>query len=303
MYLLYADGSGDTKMKRDRTNNGLYVLSGVIVHESRLQTVENDIVALKRRALPRMDPRDWELHAHEICNNNGFFKADMGLDASKKMEIFQQVSNVVCRSDVTLLIVVVFKDRIRSRCLASKPTENAWTFVAERFDHFLKRMPEETNRGMIFTDSSDKTSESEISNTIKRIIRNGTPRRQIEHIMQGPAFVRSDEHLTVQLADMAAYIANRHYKGDSRFDGWLDDHGKSIPSPWAGARLRNQRVSIVGVGGQFRTDAERLPPHNRAISRLMLVVWPRRYIALTREGAIFRGPRIGRGRAENARPA
>lgn len=222
MYLLYADGSGDTKMKRDRTNNGLCVLSGVIVHESRLQTVENDIVALKRRALPRMDPRDWELHAHEICNNNGFFKADMGLDASKKMEIFQQVSNVVCRSDVTLLIVVVFKDRIRSRCLASKPTENAWTFVAERFDHFLKRMPEETNRGMIFTDSSDKTSESEISNTIKRIIRNGTPRRQIEHIMQEPAFVRSDEHLTVQLADMAAYIANRHYKGDSRFDGWFE---------------------------------------------------------------------------------
>ena len=83
-------------------------------------------------------------------------------------------------------------------------------------------MPEETNRGMIFMDSSDKASESEINCTIKRTIRNGTPRQQIERIMQEPVFVRSDEHLTVQLADMVAYIVNRRYKGDSGFDGWFD---------------------------------------------------------------------------------
>ena len=72
-------------MKRDRANNGLYVLSGAIVHESRLKTVENDIVALKKSVLPQLNPWDWELHAHELWNNSGF-KTDMGLDASKEVD-------------------------------------------------------------------------------------------------------------------------------------------------------------------------------------------------------------------------
>ena len=239
MYLLYADGSGDTKMKPDRTN-GLYVLSGVIVHESRLRAVEDDVIELKKSALPLLDPRDWELHAHEIWNNSGFFKAYMGLDASKKAEIFEQVASIICRSDVTLLTVIVFKDYIPSRRSASKLTENIWTFVAERSEHFLKRMPEETNRGMLFMDSSDEISESEISNTIKRTIRNGTPRRQIEHIMRETVFVRSDEHLTVQLADMVAYIVNRRYKGDSRFDGWFETIMAKAYAP--SGRVRNYGI-------------------------------------------------------------
>ena len=253
MYLLYADGSGETKMKLDRAN-GLYVLSGVIVHESRLRTVENDIVALKRSVLPRLDPRDWELHAHELWNNSGFFKANMGLDAPKKTEIFEQVASAIRRSDVTLLTVVVFKDRVRSRRLASKLTESAWTLVAERFEHFLKRMPDDTNRGMIFMDSSDKTSESEISNTIKKTIRSGTPRRQIEHIVQEAVFVRSDEHLTIQLADMAAYVANRHYKGDSRFDGWFETIMAKAYAP--SGRVRNYGIKEFPSLGSGDSSAQ-----------------------------------------------
>ena len=238
MYLLYADGSGDTKMKRDWAN-GLYVLSGVIVHESRLRTVENDIVALKRSVLPHLDPRDWELHAHELWNNSGFFKADMGLDFSKKTEIFERVANTTRRSDVTLLTVVVFKDRIPSRRSASKLTENVWTFVGERFEHFLKRVPGGADTGMIFMDSSDKISESEIRNTIEKMTRD-TPRQRIEHIMRETAFVRSDEHLTIQLADMAAYIVNRHYKGDSRFNEWFETIMAKAYAP--SERVRNYGI-------------------------------------------------------------
>ena len=266
MYLLYADGSGDTEMKRDRAN-GLYVLSGVIVHESRLRTVENDVIDLKRSALPHLDPRGWELHAHELWNNSGFFKADMGLDFSKKTEIFEQAASTIRRSDVALLVVAVFKDRIRSRRFASKLTESVWTFVAERFEHFLKRVPGGADMGMIFMDSSDKTSESEIGNTLKRTIRNGTPRLQIERIMQEPVFVRSDEHLIVQLADMAAYVVNRHHKGDSRFDGWFETIMAKAYSP--SGRVRNYGIKefpSLGSGDGSAQMRRGRPPTTGPIS-------------------------------------
>ena len=88
MYLLYADGSGNSAIKQDRAHNGLYVLSCAIIHETRLRTVENDIAALKRNALPQTDPENWELHAHEIWNSRGLFaQADVSMDLSKDGDI------------------------------------------------------------------------------------------------------------------------------------------------------------------------------------------------------------------------
>ena len=222
MYLLYADGSGNSAIKQDRVHNGLYVLSCAIIHETRLRTVENNIAALKRNALPQIDPENWELHAHEIWNSGGYFaRADVSMDLPKKTAIFDKVVNTICKSDIALITVVVFKDRIKSRRLASNISGAAWKIAAERFDHFLERAPERTNMGMIFMDRSDRTSESEIRNAVNAATRKG-PSGQTEHVVSEPVFVRSDEHLSVQLADMVAYIVKRHYGGDSKFKEWFE---------------------------------------------------------------------------------
>lgn len=83
MYLICADGSGQTRIIPNRKNNGLYILSGVIVHESDWKELEDNVTAIKKELFPDVDPDDFDLHAYDIWNSRGFF-ADKKLNKPGK---------------------------------------------------------------------------------------------------------------------------------------------------------------------------------------------------------------------------
>ena len=85
MYFLYVDGSGQTKIKPNRQNNGWYILSGVIVHEGDWRDIEKNLAEVKKEAFPEQNPEDLELHAYSIWNNHGFFANEkLNLTPAKK---------------------------------------------------------------------------------------------------------------------------------------------------------------------------------------------------------------------------
>ena len=223
MYFLYVDSSGQTKIKRRQSNNGLYILSGVIVHERDWKGVESGITAIKREIFPELDPGRWELHAYDIWNNQDFFADEkLQLNLAKKQEIFSKVLSLVCSSEITLLNVIIFKDLMKEQYATPKLMEYSWTFIIERFEHFLKRQPAETNNGLLFVDSSQKIPESEIKNVVCGLVRNGSYWQRVEHVIEDPIFTKSHLRNMIQLADMVAYVIHRHYRGDPRFKGWFD---------------------------------------------------------------------------------
>ena len=222
MYFLYVDGSGQTTIKRSKQNNGLYILGGVIVHEKDWKPVEEKLVEVKQELLPELDPGEWELHAFDIWNSKGFFaKEELNVNLTKKQEIFSKIVDFICKSDVTLVNVIIFKDRMRDKYMSPLPMKYSWIFMTERFEHFLNKKPPTTNNGLIFMDSSQKTPESEIKDVIWNLVRNGSPWQNISHVIEDPIFTRSHLRNLIQLADMVAYIVHRHYKGDLRFKGWF----------------------------------------------------------------------------------
>ena len=74
MFFLYVDGSGQTKIKKKSSDNSLYILSGVVLHERNWKIIEEHLSALKQELFPQLVPQNWELHAAEIWNNRGFFR-------------------------------------------------------------------------------------------------------------------------------------------------------------------------------------------------------------------------------------
>ena len=93
VYFMYVDGSGQTKIKRNSQNNGLYILSGVLVHEKDWRSVEKRLADVKRDIFPQIRPDTWELHAQEIWNSKKFFtKKELRLNLAKKEDIFQGLS-------------------------------------------------------------------------------------------------------------------------------------------------------------------------------------------------------------------
>lgn len=184
--------------------------------------IEENIAAVKQELFPEIRPKAWELHAHEIWNNRGFFANEkLKLNIEKKQEIFSKVLDLICDSEITLLDVIMFKDRIKEQYHVPKLMEYSWTFIVERFEHFLKQLPENTDNGLLFIDSSQKIPESEIRDVIQSVVMHGSYWQRIDRIIEHPIFIKSCQRNLIQLADMVAYT-QRHYKKDSRFRDWFD---------------------------------------------------------------------------------
>ena len=126
MYFLYVDSSGQTKIRRNIHDNGLYILSGVLVHERDWRSVEKRLADVKRDLFPRLRPDKWELHAQEIWHSKEFFaKAELGLNLAKKEEIFSKVVDAACESAITIVSVVIFKDTLEQR-RSSTVMKSSW---------------------------------------------------------------------------------------------------------------------------------------------------------------------------------
>ena len=92
----------------------------------------------------------------------------------------------------------------------------------ECFENFLKLQPGRTNNGLVFVDSSQRVPESEIRDIIQSLVRKGSPRQRIDHVIEAPIFTKSHLRNMIQLADVIAYVVYKHHKGDPQFGGWFE---------------------------------------------------------------------------------
>lgn len=222
MYFLYADSSGRTRIRQDERNS-LYITVGVIVHERDWRSIASKISEMKRKTFPELDPREWELHASDIWNNRDFFASRrLGLNQAKKLDIFSRTANLARWSNITIVGVVMFKDKMKERYRSPAVTEYSWLFVTERLEHFLVQKPEGTNNGLLFIDASQKNTEADIRRAVRKAIKDGGIWKGVDHVIEQPIFVESHTHSLTQLADMIAYVILKHYKGDSKFEGLFE---------------------------------------------------------------------------------
>lgn len=228
MFFLYADASGNAKVYRDRDQNGLYILTGLIVHEKDWQTIENKLTQLKIDSFPNVDPNDWELHAYEIWNNINFFK---NINLNKKLEIFEKITNLICESDVTIIATVLDKEAMKNKYVNPKVMDYAWTFLIERYDHFLNTQSSVTNNGLVFMDSDQINIETQIKTILSRLVRRGSYWQAIEHVIEDPIFTKSHLRNLIQLSDVVAYFIHRHRKEHIDFKNWFDSISKKMYQP------------------------------------------------------------------------
>ena len=254
VYFLYVDESGQTAIKR---SGNLFILSGVLVHEKDWKSIEKKLDEAKQELLPKLHPREWELHAHAIWNDKEFFaNEELGLSLAKKEEIFSMVVDLACKSEITIINVIIFKDRLRRR-LPLEVMKRSWGMLVGGFEGFLHKMPT-PNNGLIFMDSSQKVPETEIRRIIYRLV--GGSRRNRHHVLENPIFVESHMWNLIQMADMIAYVVHRHYKKDLRFEKWFK---LLVPKMYhSGNQLYGYgiRENRNYIGKQVRTHAEKLLP-------------------------------------------
>ena len=144
--------------------------------------------------------------------------------------------------------------------------------------------------GLFFIDSSQKTPEAEIKDIIMAEVRRRGGRLGTRRVIENPIFVESHRWNLIQLADMIAYVVHRHYRKDSRFEGWFksyrdDKEGTMAPK-------RHRREGWFMTTHLYQKDIREVAPDNNGVERVN-----RRFVAVRSDGG---GNRTQRGMDANS---
>ena len=221
MYLLYADESGDTGLIASPTK--YFILSGLVVHETRWRAFLDDIVAFRRhlRATKGLKLRE-EIHAAPFITNPG---ALVRIKRNDRLDILKQCLDFLGnRSDISLCTVAVNK--------TTKPAgydvfESAWQALIQRFDNTMRNRNYPgafaDQRGLVLPDNTDGGKLTALMRRMRHynpVPNNSAHQTQgagyrnlaLQSVIEDP-FLKDSAHSFIhQLVDVVAYAARQLYE-------------------------------------------------------------------------------------------
>jgi hypothetical protein len=221
MYLMYVDESGDTGLVNSPTR--YFVLSGIVIHESRWREFINALVAFRRtlKSVYGLPVRS-EIHSSELINKN-IFK----IPKHDRLAILRNTIDEISKFDyISITNVVVNK--------AGKPDDYdvfdaAWGTLFQRFENTVSHgnFPGQHRQafGIVFTDA---TAGQKLSTKIRKMaVHNPIPNDSrfaggyrnipITRIIEDPNPRDSRSSLPVQMADVVAYTLHQKLSPNSYF--------------------------------------------------------------------------------------
>jgi hypothetical protein len=213
MYLMYVDESGDSGLVDSPT--GYFVLSGLVVHESRWEDTLDRMVAFRRRMRTSFGllMRD-EIHASRFINHPGEL---VRIKRNIRLSILKFLADELAgMSDLRLINVVVDK---ANRPAGYDVFGSAWQALLQRFENTMRfrNFPTAVNPtdwGLVLPDRTDVKRLTLLLRKMRRF--NPVPNQaqhgpgarnlRITHIVEDPYFKDSDHSYFIQACDLAAFL-------------------------------------------------------------------------------------------------
>jgi hypothetical protein len=198
VYILYLDES--------KSDNSVFVLGGIALHESLLKRVSGDLDEIQRRYLPGYV----ELHTRKMLGPSGHFH---------KMP--QRTREAMIGEVASLIVQLTKGDQGAAFAVAvdagtkSDPLEFAYANVCSRFDIFLKRQNDSGNptTGIVIVDEAPHQKVLEAA--MRLYHEQGTPwrdsNRNLHHLAELPLFTDSRNTRLLQMADFVTHVTFRRY--------------------------------------------------------------------------------------------
>ena len=208
MYLAYIDESGDMGLINSPTT--YFVLSCVLIHESRWLDTLDSLVSLRRQVSSIYSiPTQVEIKATDLIHGKGLLRS-FGLTKNKRLDLYK--SFIKFQDDnIDSHVFAIAIHKANASVKGWNPRTAAWTFLIQRLNKFCG----DSERVMLFPDEGH-------SYFIRRLLREmrryhyvpahfgGSPIYfPTTRIIEDPNSRKSHESYFIQLADWNAYIAHR----------------------------------------------------------------------------------------------
>ncbi len=210
MHLVYLDESGNTGAGLGDSAQPVFVLCALLVPEDAWKFLERDLHEAIESAFPSPRPDRFEIHANELANPRGFFRA---LPIAKRLAFRDAWFAIGRRHGLRVVYRAIEKKRFQRWVAATlgagvalNPHIVAFPLVAQVVNDLLR-----SQRGAplgIFISDENREVVRDIEKSI-RLLRGVEGHLQLGQIVEKGFFIESHKSLPLQLCDLCAYAARK----------------------------------------------------------------------------------------------
>jgi len=245
MYLIYLDESGNSGTNLQETQQPVFVLCALVVPEPKWLTIETELQDSINRFFPSPRPEDFEVHANELVNPRGYFRA---FPVKHRLAFLEDWMRIAARNDLKVIYRAIVKKRFArwlqttfGAGVAINPHVAAFPLVAQVINTYLKSEPG-MPLGILIADEN-KDVAYDVEKTI-RILRGEPSHLRLSQIIEKGFFIESHKSLFLQLCDVCAFCARR-----------LEEHKAGVPvkkldqtiTPWVRPLIHRGTESMPDV--------------------------------------------------------
>lgn len=204
---MYIDESGDTiPLTQDGTK--FLVLTGCIIHEERVQKIENQLRAIKDKYYQDSDieiKSNFLRYANPDLSENSPLKLN---SRPKYDELEKEVGDFLKSVDTVLYSIVIHKQSYWEQYPSQNPYHIAYVFLLERFQMYLRSRKA---LGICIIDPREGQTEkhfigNELSNLHEKMRHeDGSVWKKCPNIIEKLLFSQSDQTVGIQIADLFCY--------------------------------------------------------------------------------------------------
>ena len=210
MHLIYLDESGNSGASLADTAQPVFVLCALLVPEDKWMSLERDLQKVIEAFFPSPRPDDFEIHANELANPRGFFRA---FPIAHRLSFRDSLFEVARRHELRVIYRAIEKKRFQQWVAASlgagvslNPHIAAFPLVARVVNDHLRSLPGHP-LGIIISDENREVVR-DIEKSI-RLLRGIEGQLHLSQIVEKGFFIESHKSLPLQLCDLCAYAARK----------------------------------------------------------------------------------------------
>lgn len=209
MHLIYIDESGNTGNNLTDPHQPIFLLAALVVPESQWLVVENSLVAQLDKHFPKR-PDDFEVHANEIINPRGYFRA---FSIAQRLDFIGAWLGVARKFELKVIHRAILKKRYAQWLhnaygpgVSINPHNVAFLLITQVVNEYLKQA-KGSPLGILIADENHEVM-PDVEKSI-RLLRGETGTLKLSHVIEKGFFIESSKSLLLQLCDLCAYGLRR----------------------------------------------------------------------------------------------
>jgi hypothetical protein len=259
MHFFYVDETGCTGADLNNAEQPIFVIGGIDVTDEKWRETHGVIRDTLKNFYGGKLPENFELHAGELLNGEGFF-ADK--ERADRNALIHSLLDVIANRGHGIHFVGIDKGKLAAAAPAEHaiidcriPYQLGFNYLVSYIERYVGERLGRSARGMIILDEKDMYQDQ--IDRLTHYRRYGVPKvRKLKRIVEFSYPINSVRHPMIQLSDLVIFLVRKFLECDNGYrPGWSNEAKSFFAQCYAKIADRVQWNTLIECPGQEEIGA------------------------------------------------